>query len=136
VFVKRFLEVRVSGPVIASIAKPGERRTEARIKDYVSTQYLSPQGNWRVIKVYDLSARGMRLVLDKPLPLSELVELKIIIPYDSRPVFAKGKVIWSKELSVQEREFHVGLVFTQIDPGDKSRLILKQVYSLFREGVA
>ena len=49
-------------------------------------------------KSYDLSAKGIGVILDRPLPYKERVELFISSPTIGRDLGWRGSVIWCKEL--------------------------------------
>lgn len=110
-----------------------DKRRAQRIPDHIAVQHMSGPGSWQNVKVYDFSATGIRLIMDKPLEVNKTIDLKIIIPCDSRPVFAKARVVWSRAFSLEDNEFHTGAEFTDIDPNDVVRLTLDQAYSLFQE---
>jgi len=78
--------------------------------------------------VRDVSLRGIRLSLDKKLPLDIPLELKIFIEEDSRPIFVIGEVVWLKEIDLGKGKFEVGIKFTDVDTSDRLRLISRYIY--------
>ncbi|MBU0759920.1 MAG: PilZ domain-containing protein [Candidatus Omnitrophica bacterium] len=134
VHVANFLRERISLRP-KRIVDFSEKRRYMRIKGYATAQYLSNGKNWKGLGVYDISASGMRLIMREEMNVGQNIELKIIIPYDTRPIFARGEIIWKREFLLETKVFHIGVRFIKIDSSDVLRLSLKQVYSLFQEHV-
>jgi len=49
-------------------------------------------------KSYDLSAKGIGVILDRPLPYKERVELSILSSEARKKIDLEGRVVWYKEL--------------------------------------
>ena len=114
------------------MADRDDKRRCKRIRNYAAAQYLSAGGKWQEAGVYDTSASGIRLITKSEFSCEDIIELKIYIPQESRPIFVKGKVVWVKEVVVQGKTtFHIGINFTEIDPSDSLRLSLKPAYDMF-----
>ena len=51
------------------------------------------------------------------------LNMQIQVPFDSMPIFAKGKVVWIKKIGEEHsKTFDVGVIFSEIDPKDQKRL--------------
>ncbi|KPK38945.1 MAG: hypothetical protein AMJ78_09240 [Omnitrophica WOR_2 bacterium SM23_29] len=74
----------------------------------------------------NLSREGMQLILDKDLPPGTEIDIKIRIPEDVAPIYAKGIIVWNDKLE-KKGEPNVGIKFVQISPFDRNR-ILEHVY--------
>ena len=78
---------------------------------------------------YDISGSGIRLILSKFVPEQEELDLEIYLENDSRPVYAKGLVVWAAKVGLNKKEsFYAGVKFTKIDSADKIRLLWKHIY--------
>ncbi|MBU1007298.1 MAG: PilZ domain-containing protein [Candidatus Omnitrophica bacterium] len=134
VFIANFLNQRISVSPKGT-KDPGEQRKALRMKDYATAQYSSDGNTWKNAGVYDISASGIRLIIQEEIDAGRDIELKMYIPQDVRPIFATGRIVWKTEFFLEKKTFHVGAKFIKIDSSDILRLSLKQVYSLFREHV-
>lgn len=74
----------------------------------------------------NLSREGMQVVLNKDLLPGTELEIKLRIPGDAAPIYAKGTIVWSDKPKSKE-EPSVGIRFTHISAFDRNR-ILEYVY--------
>lgn len=106
-----------------------EKRKFMRFEVSVEIEYMVP-GNGAPIEgisvTRNLSREGLQLTLNsKLLPGMEL-EIKLKIPGDAVPIYAKGDLVWIDKAE-ERTESNAGIKFTQITPFDKNR-ILDHVY--------
>lgn len=105
-----------------------ERRKYMRFDVSVEVEYMVP-GNGTPMEgisvTKNLSREGMRLSLNSKLIPGTEVEIKLKIPADAAPIYAKGDIVWTgTEEMVNEA---AGIKFSQISPFDRNR-ILDYVY--------
>lgn len=106
-----------------------EKRKFMRFDVAVEVEYMVP-GNGAPIEgisvTRNLSREGMQIsVNSKLLPGTEL-EIKLRIPEDAAPVYAKGDLVWVEKAEAKT-ESSSGVKFTQMSPFDRNR-ILDHVY--------
>ncbi len=71
----------------------------------------------------DISTMGMKLSLNEGLEKGTVLEMKIDIPSEKVPIFARGKVTWQREVEEEKkRYFEAGIYFTTIKDSDKERI--------------
>ncbi len=104
-----------------------DRRGSIRLKIPVGFAYQVAE-NARIHKITakDISAEGIRFEAhDKHLKESDIVEMKLGIPAISEnPVRAKGKVVWKRRLSLEDRSpFDIGIEFSEIAEDDKNAFL-------------
>lgn len=68
----------------------------------------------------DLSAGGMRMLHDSPLPLGADIPLRILLEYDLPPVEVRGRVAWQKEASFEQ--YQIGVEFAEVQPEAANRI--------------
>jgi Tfp pilus assembly protein PilZ len=112
-----------------------ERRKFIRFRESSAVIYSLQNDKWTRSFPYDISGGGLRLVVEEEMPVQAQLDLKIYRAGDSRPIFAKGKVVWMKRLG-KRNLFHVGVEFIDIEPGDRVRMMLKQLYGVLQERIA
>ncbi len=93
-----------------------EQRSEFRLTDeamvFIET-YASPAGedlpcnNIVISKTVDLSANGLQVIMDKPLPLHSLLQLCVEISGLDRRFHLAGEVVWLAETS-EPRRYLIG----------------------------
>ncbi len=73
----------------------------------------------------NFSEGGIRFPVYEKLSIGTPLELYIETPFDTMPIFAKGQVVWTRALSINEgREIYdVGVQFTQMQTFDKKRMV-------------
>lgn len=106
-----------------------EKRKFMRFDVSVEVEYMVP-GNGAPVEgisvTRNLSREGMQIsVNSKLLPGTEL-EIKLRIPEDAAPVYAKGDLVWVEKAEAKT-ESSAGVKFTQMSPFDRNR-ILDHVY--------
>jgi len=71
----------------------------------------------------DISEGGVSFIVYERLIKGSELEIQIQFPFDSMPVFIKGKVVWIKKIGEEHaRTFEVGILFTEVEPRDQKRL--------------
>lgn len=116
-----------------------ERRRYIRLRAPINISYTVPDEN----RIYntatkDISADGLRFeTLDKTLLEANILELKLNIPGAPNPVHVRGKVIWKKKVSLEDRApFHLGLEFIEIEEDNKNtflKFLCDLIYNLPKE---
>jgi CheY-like chemotaxis protein len=82
---------------------------------------VTSEGAVRVGKMLNVSSNGMLIEIETPIPIGRLVEVEFLLPEDSRPLRAAGKVVRrTNELD----HFHpaFGIRFTEISEADQLRI--------------
>jgi c-di-GMP-binding flagellar brake protein YcgR len=106
-----------------------EKRKFMRFDVSVEVEYMVP-GNSAPIEgisvTRNLSREGMQLTINTKLVPGTELEIKLRIPEDSAPVYAKGDVVWINKAE-EKSETDAGIKFTQMSPFDRNR-ILDHVY--------
>ncbi len=106
-----------------------EKRKFMRFDVSVEVEYMVP-GNGIPMEgisvTRNLSREGMQLTLNTKLVPGTELEIKLRIPEDSAPVYAKGDVVWIDKAE-ENSETDAGIKFTQMSPFDRNR-ILDHVY--------
>ena len=110
-----------------------ERRRDSRlVKENKISIELMPDGRAAAEKAFhnaltkDISAGGVRVVTNMPLPVDTLISMEIVISSLRRMVRAIGVVRWTRSVYGGEM-FECGIEFTQISPEDKM-LLLEHTY--------
>tara|TARA_Y100000031_G_scaffold86897_1_gene95563 strand:+ start:334 stop:696 length:363 start_codon:yes stop_codon:yes gene_type:complete len=101
-----------------------ERRRFIRIKWPFVVQYKTLEEPYIEDQIVgkDISESGASFIVYDRLTGGTKLDLEIQIPFDSMPIFAKGKVVWIKKVGqLHEKAFEVGVIFTKIDPRDEKR---------------
>jgi len=71
----------------------------------------------------DISEGGVSFIVYERLAKGTKLDMQIQTPFDSLPIFAKGKVAWIRDIGQEhEKTFEVGVEFTEIDLKDQKRL--------------
>jgi c-di-GMP-binding flagellar brake protein YcgR len=103
-----------------------ERRKYIRLKTPVPVTYSIPDAG----KVYssvakDISAEGLRFeTREKDLKESCNIELKLSIHGASNPVHAKGRIVWKRQISLEDNApYDVGVEFTEIEEDNKNTFL-------------
>ncbi|MFC1576463.1 PilZ domain-containing protein [Candidatus Omnitrophota bacterium] len=103
-----------------------ERRTTERLNISLPVKY-NINGIASECKSMDLSARGIRLLLDERLETGTSLLIEIQLPEQERPVRAKGDIVWMKESTAddtasEKRLFNTGIQFSSFYNSDAKRL--------------
>ena len=73
-----------------------ERRIYPRYKTLLRVKYNTPLEEG-VAWIKDISRTGVRFILENPLEIGTLLKLEISVPYDPKPVFAQGNIVWMQD---------------------------------------
>lgn len=116
-----------------------ERRRYIRLKAPIRVTYTIPD----TVNVYnsltkDISAEGLRLESKtKDINEGSILELKLDIYGANNPVHAKGKVVWKKQLSLEDdAAYDIGIEFTEIEEDNKNtflKFLCDLIYNLPKE---
>lgn len=95
-----------------------EQRQFIRLKAYHLAKYrpLSPESRQAepiLVSLKDISAGGVCLRTEIPLPVSSLMELKINFPPFDNPVSCLARVVWVKKFGKLPR-YEAGLQFSDL----------------------
>ena len=88
--------------------------------------YAGPEsGKIHNTSTKNISANGIRFEThDKALEAESVIELKLTVPGAVNPVHAKGRVIWKRKLSLEDRApFDVGIEITGIEEDNKNTFL-------------
>ena len=114
-----------------------ERRRYTRLPEPIEVTYITAAGVAHNIIAKNISADGMRFeTKEKDMDESGVVELKLNIPA-TNPVHAKGKVIWKRKISLEDKApFDTGMEFTDIEEDNKNtflKFLCDLIYKLPKE---
>jgi len=71
----------------------------------------------------DISEGGISFIVYERLPKWTRLDMQIQVPFDSMPIFVKGKVVWVKKVTgAPTKAFEAGVIFSEVDPKDQKRL--------------
>ena len=116
-----------------------ERRRYIRLKTPIPLACTVPNsGNIYNSITKDISSDGLRFESRaKDLQESVIIEVKLEIPGANNPVHAKGKIIWRKQISLEDdAPYDVGMEFTEIEEDNKNtflRFLCDLIYNLPKE---
>lgn len=106
-----------------------EKRKFMRFDVSIEVEYMVP-GNGAPVEgisvTRNLSREGMQISVNSRLVAGTELEIKLRIPQDAAPVYAKGDLVWVEKAEVKT-ESNAGIKFTQMSPFDRNR-ILDHVY--------
>lgn len=106
-----------------------EKRKFMRFTVALEIEYMVP-GNSAPLEgisiTKNLSREGMQVNLNSKLVPGTELEIKLKIPEDPAPVYAKGDIAWIDKAEAKT-ESAAGIKFTQMSPFDRNR-ILDHVY--------
>jgi c-di-GMP-binding flagellar brake protein YcgR len=78
---------------------------------------------------YDLSAGGLSLRHATGIPETCLVEAKLSLPDQGRPIKVPCRIIYSEKLSDKNPLYHMGICFLAISESDRAR-IFRHLFSI------
>jgi c-di-GMP-binding flagellar brake protein YcgR len=116
-----------------------ERRKYIRLKTPVSVTYtVQNTGIVHNSVTKDMSADGLRLETKaRDIEKGSVLELKLELYGANNPVHAKGKVIWIKELSLEDDSpCDIGIELTEIEEDNKNtflKFLCDLIYTLPKE---
>lgn len=102
-----------------------EKRKFVRIQWPIVVQYKTLEEPYTKDQIVgsDISEGGVSFISYERLQKGTKLEMQIQVPFDSLPLFAKGKVAWVRTIGEEhEKTFEVGLEFLEVDPRDRNRL--------------
>jgi len=71
----------------------------------------------------DISEGGISFTVYERLPKWTRLDMQIQVPFDSMPIFTKGKVVWVRNVGGEHsKTFEAGVIFSEVDPKDQKRL--------------
>ena len=103
-----------------------ERRRYIRLAAPIGISYTVPEsGKVRDTATKNISANGLRLEThDNSLEPEGIIELKLTVPGAVNPVHARGRVIWKRKLSLEDRApFDVGIEIAGIEEDNKNTFL-------------
>jgi c-di-GMP-binding flagellar brake protein YcgR len=116
-----------------------ERRRYIRLKAPVSVTYTTPDtGIVHNSMTKDMSADGIRLETKaRDIKEGSVLELKLELSGGNNPVHAKGKVVWMKQLSLEDgAPYDMGVEITEIEEDNKNtflKFLCDLIYNLPKE---
>lgn len=102
-----------------------EKRKFVRIDWPVVVQYRTLEEPFTEDQIVgkDVSEGGISFIVYERLTKETMLDMQIQTPFDSLPIFAKGKVVWIRNVGGEhEKSFEIGIEFTEIDSRDQKRL--------------
>ena len=91
----------------------------------VSVTLRTLQPPWREESTVslDLSEGGLRFTTLMPLAAGSLIELEMVLPFDSLPLCVESAIAWVRERNVKGvPNFEVGVRFVEMSAPDRGRL--------------
>lgn len=116
-----------------------ERRKYIRLKTPVSVAYTAPNtGIVHSSMTKDMSVDGLRLETKaRDIEKGTVLELKMELNGANNPIHAKGKVVWIKQLSLEDNApWDVGVELTEIEEDNKNtflKFLCDLIYNLHEE---
>ena len=116
-----------------------ERRKYIRLKTPISITYVVTEtGTVYNSVTKDMSAEGLRLESKaRDIKEGSILELKLEIYGANNPVHAKGKVVWKKQLSLEDNApYDIGIELTKIEEDNKNtflKFLCDLLYNLPKE---
>lgn len=97
------------------------RTTEAPVS--LTLRTLQPPWREESTVSQDLSAGGLRFTTLMPLAAGSLIELEMVMPFDSLPLCVEAAVAWVREQHVKGApQYEVGVRFVEMSAPDRGRL--------------
>lgn len=116
-----------------------ERRRYIRLVTPIDISYMIPDTD-SIHKAItkNISADGLRFEAhDRTLNESAVIEIRLNMPGATNPVHVKGRIMWKKRLSLEDKAPHdFGVEFTEIEEDNKNtflRFFCDLIYDLSRE---
>ena len=101
-----------------------EKRKIVRIRWPVVVQYKTVEEPCSQDQIVgkDISEGGVCFIVYERLTKGTRLDMQIQIPFDSMPIFVKGRVAWIKKVGEEHaKTFEVGVEFAEVDPRDQRR---------------
>jgi len=108
--------------------KMEERRKFFRLRASVNVSYTKRKATEeeKSTSSKDISRGGICLIVNEELQESDLLDLKISLPRYTKPIYAAGRVVWIKEITVGDvsrgKKFYSGIEFIKIDERDAKEI--------------
>lgn len=122
---KRLKKMKLQPAKVTGAWKGAERRAHIRIDTILSIKYSINHEKKNSLSK-NISCGGILIQLSEKLSESTPLRLDIHLPDTERPVFARGEVVWVKDLphidEAGRRIFDTGVKFTWMHPKDRERL--------------
>jgi len=104
----------------------GERRSVDRLNISLQVKYYA-NGSTLATQSADISARGIRLLLDEKIEKGSPLRMEIKLPEDDRLIQASGEVVWAEESKEDEKNsvkrfFNTGIKFSGFQNSDNEKL--------------
>lgn len=102
-----------------------EKRKFVRVQWPIVVQYKTLEEPYTKDQIVgsDISEGGISFTAYERLSKGITLDMQIQVPFDSMPIFAKGRVTWVKNLGEEhQKTFEIGLEFTEVEPRDQKRL--------------
>lgn len=102
-----------------------ERRRFIRLTTPINISYVAPEQN-KVLQAVskDISALGVRFETKEKIKEGATLELTLELPKASNPVHARGKLVWSKRISLEDSSpYDVGVEFIKIEEDNKNTFL-------------
>jgi len=112
-----------------------DQRRHRRIEGPISVEYraLDNSGAQGRSQAVNISQSGIRFGVDRAMPVETALELHLYVArLHGQPVTTRGRVMWAKPSTRHEQPYEVGVMFTDANTKDVSRL-LKRVYGYWHE---
>jgi c-di-GMP-binding flagellar brake protein YcgR len=102
-----------------------ERRKFIRLEVPVELKYIIEGDSLRKgDTTKDLSCDGLRFTSKEEIGEGALLELNLNIPNANNPIHIKGKVVWTKKLSLEDGSpFEIGVEFLDIEEDNKNTFL-------------
>jgi len=101
-----------------------ERRRFIRFDVPLQVEYRVPGASHGAnTRSDDFSRDGLKIAISGGIITSDNLDLKITIPQDDDPIFARAKVAWTKDGSFADKRCEAGLKFEKIANNDRSRIL-------------
>ncbi|MBL7071770.1 MAG: PilZ domain-containing protein [Candidatus Omnitrophica bacterium] len=102
-----------------------ERRRFIRLEVPVEVKYIMEGDTLRKeVTTKDLSCEGLRFTSAEEIKNESKVELNLNIPNANNAVHIKGKIVWSKRISIEDGSpKEVGVEFLEIEEDNKNTFL-------------
>lgn len=116
--------------------KPEEKRKFSRLSILADVAYNKKDATEKEKLSFtkNVGKGGICLIAYEELKVSDVLDLKILLPEEEKPLSVFGKVIWVKKFSIgignisQNERFDVGIEFLNINESDQEK-INKYIFS-------
>ena len=102
-----------------------EKRKFVRIEWPVVVEYKTLEEPYTQDQIVgrDISEGGVCFTVYERLLKGTKLDIQVRVPFDSMPIFVKGKVVWVRKVGGEHsKTFEAGVIFSEVDPKDQKRL--------------